>query len=60
MTDDLNDEPTPDFDRDDMVCFKDYPDFRYLVMWVDGEGTEVDAGCNTMRLPTAALRKVTE
>lgn len=57
---DLRDDPTPDFGPDDEVCLKDYPDFRYYVVQVHGEATEVDNCCSAMRLPTAALRKVGE
>lgn len=56
--DDLRDDYEPEFGPGDTVCFKDWPDFTYNVVQIDGDATEVDDCCSAMRIPTAALRKV--
>jgi hypothetical protein len=55
---DLGEDWGPDFEAGDTVCFKDWPDFVYNVVQIDGDATEVDDCCSAMRIPTAALRKV--
>jgi hypothetical protein len=53
------DDPEPDFEAGDTVCFKDWPDFTYEVMGAEGEATLVECGgWGHTKLPTAALRKV--
>lgn len=65
MGDELSDNPAPDFGPWDRVCFRDWPDFVYYVVEIDGDATAVDTeglggSDGSVLVPTVALRKVVD